>query len=487
MSADSASVVVTDTPAIKNAPLVGLAEGNGEFNNLHLAGLVLGVPWLAKRTLPVFCHGGFKTYVFLVLVLGLPVTVAYWTVMSTYGPRKNDKVKLPGKNIEEYITIKDAELREKYHGREKIPIQVFHDAYFDGKIEVNGDMLDILETRHDWAKMVFTPELFKYVLTQMLPEVIMHSKSQDEEQVRDHYDRGDDFYEWFLGPRMIYTSGIVLDLTTEETLEQLQDNKLTVVCEKLNLKPEDRLLDVGCGWGTLCAFAHKNYGCDVTGITLGKNQTRFGNNRIASNGGDPARARIHCLDYRDIPGRPGTYTKIVSLEMAEHVGIRRYGAFLRQMYDLLDDDGIFVLQVAGFRPSWQYEDLIWGLFMNKYVFPGADASCSLGWVVTQVEAAGFEVKNIDVLGVHYSATLWRWYRNWLSNKEKVVEVYGERWYRIWVYFLASATIHSRQGSASVFQLTLHKNLNAYPRILGVPTHTSIHVHPDREILYVPSL
>ncbi|KAI0748844.1 S-adenosyl-L-methionine-dependent methyltransferase [Fomes fomentarius] len=268
----------------------------------------------------------------------------------------NDKVKLPGKNIEDYITIKDPELREKYHGREKIPIQVFHDACLDGKIQVNGDRLNILETRHDWAKMVFTPELFKYVLTQMLPEVIMHSKSQDEEQVRDHYDRGDDFYEWFLGPRMIYTSGIVLDLTIEDSL---------------NLKPEDRLLDVGYGWGTLCTFAHKNYGCDVTGITLGKNQTRFGNNRIASNGGDPARAH----DYRDIPGRSGACTKIV--------------------------------------------------------------------------AASLRVTK--------------------SNKGPFVQ------------------FRDSQGSASVFQLTLHKNLNAYPRILGVPTHTSIHVHPDREILYVSSL
>lgn len=131
--------------------------------------------------------------------------------------------------------------------------------------------------------------------------------------------------------------------------------------------------------------------------------------------------------------------------------------------------------------------------MNKYVFPGADASCSLGWVVNQVEAAGFEVKNIDVLGVHYSATIWRWYLNWVSNKDKIAEKYGERsafclfvnvqsdadtsvtrWYRIWVFFLAYSTIISRQGSASVFQLTLHKNLNAYHRINGVPSHASIH-------------
>ena len=134
----SYSVAVTNTPAIKNAPLIGLAEGNGYFSNAQLAALVLGVPYIVKRTLPVVCYGGFKTYVFLVILLGLPVTVAYWTVMSIYGPRKNLKVQLPGRTLDEYITIKDPELKAKYFGKEKIPMQVFHDAYFEDKIDFNG-------------------------------------------------------------------------------------------------------------------------------------------------------------------------------------------------------------------------------------------------------------------------------------------------------------------------------------------------------------
>jgi sphingolipid C9-methyltransferase len=117
----------------------------------------------------------------------------------------------------------------------------------------------------------------------------------------------------FLGPRMIYTSGIVTSLTEPQSLEQLQDNKLTIVCEKLNLQQSDRLLDIGCGWGTLAAFAHKNYGCDVTGITLAKKQTQFGNDRIAANGGDPNRARILCCDYRDIPGNGGGRSSVLGL------------------------------------------------------------------------------------------------------------------------------------------------------------------------------
>jgi hypothetical protein len=129
---------VTNIPAIKNAPLAGLAEGNGQFNNYHLAALVLAVPYLLKSFLPLVSRGGFKTYLFLLVLAALPVTVAYWTLMSIYGGRKNEKVVLPGKDLEEYLTVKDAELRILYRKKEKIPMQLFHDAYFDGKIDFNG-------------------------------------------------------------------------------------------------------------------------------------------------------------------------------------------------------------------------------------------------------------------------------------------------------------------------------------------------------------
>jgi cyclopropane fatty-acyl-phospholipid synthase-like methyltransferase len=116
--------------------------------------------------------------------------------------------------------------------------------------------------------------------------------------------------------------------------------------------------------------------------------------------------------------------------MAEHVGIRHLSGFFAQVYDLLDDDGVFFLQISGLRKGWQYEDLIWGLFMNKYIFPGADASTPLAPVVDRLESNGFEIKSIDTIGVHYSATLWRWYRNWLGNREKVEAKYGERIFRV---------------------------------------------------------
>ena len=134
----SSSVRVTNYPAIKNAPLFGLAEGNGSFNNLHLAGLLFVVPYLLKTFLPIVKYGGTKTYLFLFILSAAPTAVGYWTFNSIYGSRRNEKVVLPGKDIEEYITIKDAELKKLYKGKEKIPMQLFHDAYFDGKVDFKG-------------------------------------------------------------------------------------------------------------------------------------------------------------------------------------------------------------------------------------------------------------------------------------------------------------------------------------------------------------
>lgn len=457
---------VTDSPAIKNAPLPADGPGSKHFSNLLVFGSIAAIPYYFTYKL----GGGFKTWVFFVLVFALPILMAYWTFASTYSPRLNEKVKLPNKPITDYLEFHSEELKSKYEGK-KIPMETFHELYFDNKVSFKGDCLDILEFRHDWAQFSFTLSLFKYFLLGMIPEVILHTRSQDEEQVRDHYDRGDDFYTWFLGSRMVYTSGVISDITKEESLEQLQDNKLKVVCDKIDLKEGETLLDLGCGWGSLATYASKVYGAKVTGITLGKNQTKWGNEKLKLQGISKEQSEILCLDYRDTPNarfNDGKYNKITCLEMAEHVGVRKFGQFLRQVYDMLDDDGIFFLQYAGLRKSWQYEDLIWGLFMNKYIFPGADASTPLDFVTSKLEANGFETVSIDNIGVHYSATLWRWYRNWMDNKDKVVNKYGIRWFRIWEYFLASSTIISRQGSATCYQIVLRKNLNSYHRVEYIP-------------------
>ncbi|KAF2433446.1 cyclopropane-fatty-acyl-phospholipid synthase [Tothia fuscella] len=468
-SAPDCGVRTTSYPAIKNAPLPADGPGSETFSNIALFSLLAVVPWYISRSL----GGGFKTWIFFFLITFIPVLAAFWTLNSTFAPRRNEKAKFPGKPIESYLTFHKEEDQERYYGRKKIPMETFHERYFAGEVDFNGDALEIMEYRHDWASFRFTISLMWFFITGMMPEVILHTRSQDEEQVRDHYDRGDDFYGWFLGPRMIYTSGIISDINKEETLEQLQDNKLGIVCEKIGLQPGERMLDVGCGWGTLAKYASVNYGAHATGITLGRNQTAWGNNGLRKSGITESQSKILCMDYRDIPVPEGKYNKITCLEMAEHVGVRHFSSFCKQVYDMLDDDGVFFLQIAGLRKSWQYEDLTWGLFMNKYIFPGADASTPLGFFVDKLEGAGFEIKHVDTVGVHYSATIWRWYRNWIANSDKVQAKYGKRWYRIWEYFLAYSTIVSRQGSATCYQITMVKNLNSTHRVEGIPTQFNL--------------
>lgn len=460
-------VRITTSPAIHNPPLPADGPGNQTFSNSLLISLFVLVPTFLSWKV----GGGFKTSIFFGLLTFLPILVAFWAIASSTSPRINENVRLPGLPVEHYITLRNEEDRIKYCGRRKIPLEYFMRKYFDGDAEFNADVLEVLEYRHDWASFRFTWELFRFVVLKFAADVLIHSRAQDEDQVREHYDRGDDFYAWFLGPRMVYTSGIISDVNKEESLEQLQDNKLAIVCEKIQLQPGESLLDIGCGWGTFLKFASVNYGAKATGITLGRNQTAWGNETLRNAGIPESQSHVLCMDYRDIPR--ARYDKITCLEMAEHVGIFKITNFLRQCYDMLEDDGIMLLQIAGLRQSWQYEDLVWGLFMNRYVFPGADASTPLSYYVGFCENAGWEVKSVDTIGVHYSATLWRWYRNWLNNESNVVAKYGVRWFRIWKYFLASSTIASRQGSATCYQITLVKNINSVHRIDGVPTQYSL--------------
>ena len=158
-----------------------------------------------------------------------------------------------------------------------------------------------------FVKYSLTWKHLKWAVTNFIPEVTIHSKEQDQRIVREHYDRGNDFFGWFLGERMVYTSAFFEH--PGETLEQAQDNKMNLVCRKLQLKPGERLLDIGCGWGTLTRHAAQYYGADATGVTIAERQTEFGNERIKSARPRRTRARILCSDYRDIPAQK--FDKIV--------------------------------------------------------------------------------------------------------------------------------------------------------------------------------
>ncbi len=371
----------------------------------------------------------------------------------------------------DFIVTRTPAMGNKYAKGKRPAFSEFVEDYIAGRVDVQGDFATFMELRNDYFDFRLTSRHVKFFFSRMIPEVLIHSKSQDERIVREHYDRGNDFFASFLGPRMIYTSGFWSDPNIE-TLEQAQDRKMTKVCDKLHMKPGDRHLDIGCGWGTLVAYASKYYGTDSTGITLAQDGTDHGNKQIAAHGVSH-RARIQRMDYRDMitPGKNNLkFNQITCLEMGEHVGLRKFSTFIKNIYDKLEDDGFFYIQQAGLRanpgllakgPHW--EDLSWGLFMNQYIFSGADASTPLAWLVQRLQENNFEVQSVENLGIHYSHTLHRWYLNWESNKEYVLKTYGEWWYRLWEVFLYWSVIVARQGSSTCWAITAHKNLNSVDR------------------------
>lgn len=399
------------------------------------------------------------------------------------------------KTLADYATIHDAKLRRKY-SKNRIPMATLYEAYFDGDIDLpeGEEIYDLLRNRDMFVKYSLTPKHFKWAVTNYLPEVMIHSKEQDTRIVREHYDRGNDFFEWFLGERMVYTSGFFEH--PDQTVEQAQDNKFNLTCQKLQLEEGESLLDIGCGWGTLAAHASMYYGVDATGVTLAKEQTQFANARFEKWGlGD--KARVLCKDYRDIPKR--RFDKIVSLEMVEHVGVKNLDQYFEQVYDLLEDDGLFLLQWTGIRKlgigqplgpgdiGLRPEDLIWGLFMNKYIFPGADASLAAGPMIEYAERAGFEIQAIENISIHYAWTIRKWHDNWISNKDAVIATYGERWYRIWHFFLAWSSIIGEQGNAACFQIVMNKNLDAFDRTRFALGGTPVFGNRAKQTLSEPAL
>jgi len=370
--------------------------------------------------------------------------------------------------IADFVEVKDASLKSRYAG-DKVAVGHFIEDYMHQRIDLKRDFKDVMKHKNDIFTYNFVGHHYKFFLTRFIPEVLIHSQKQDERIIRSHYDDKNDLFNWFLGPRMIYTSCYFRD--ENESLEKAQDNKMDLIAHKMQLKPGETLLDIGCGWGTLVTHMAKHYGVDATGVTIAEAGAKWARTLIEENGVGE-KARILRMDYRDIPKKK--YNKISCLEMAEHVGVKNFRKFMKQCYDMLEDDGIFYIQIACLRERESVfygpnqEDIVWGLFMNEYIFSGADASMPVSWDLVQIEKAGFEVHSIENIGIHYSKTIDYWYHNWMSNKEKVLAKYGEYIFRQYQIFLGWSVEIAKQGSSTAYQITCYKNVNHFdrPRFIG---------------------
>ena len=374
------------------------------------------------------------------------------------------------KTISDLIEVKNPRVAGRYL-KKKVAMGHFVEDYISEKVDIKVSFMELLKYKDDIFSFNFAAPHYYFFISRMIPEVIIHSQKQDKRIIKSHYDNKNDLFRWFLGPKMIYTSCYFKNL--DESLEDAQENKMNLIAEKMQLKEGDELLDIGCGWGTLVAHMAKYYGVNATGVTIAQAGAEWAAKQIKDYGVED-RAKIWTMDYRDIP-TDKKYNKITCLEMAEHVGIKYFKKFMKQCYDLLEDDGLFYLQIAGLRErssllqKHNREDLVWGLFMNKYIFSGADASMPLNWDLRRIEKVGFEVHSVENIGNHYSITINKWYDKWLSNKEKVLEKYGERTFRIYEIFLAWSVLIGRHGGSTAYQIVCHKNLDKFDRMRFIGT------------------
>ncbi|SFY39091.1 cyclopropane-fatty-acyl-phospholipid synthase family protein [Streptomyces atratus] len=273
----------------------------------------------------------------------------------------------------------------------------------------------------------------------------LHTKRRDKEAISHHYDVGNDFYELVLGPSMVYSCAYWED---GGNLEDAQRDKLDLVCRKLALKEGDRLLDVGCGWGSMAIHAAREYGARVTGVTLSVEQAAFARKRIAQEGLTD-RIEIRVQDYRDV--RDGPYDAISSIGMAEHVGAARFREYADDLYALLKPGGRLLNHQIARRPEKDESAYHVDDFIDAYVFPDGELA-PVGRTVATLEEAGFEARDVESIREHYALTLRRWVTNLEKQWDRAVRMTSAGRARVWRLYMAASALSFEHNKIGVNQI-----------------------------------
>ncbi|MDH6119657.1 cyclopropane-fatty-acyl-phospholipid synthase [Kitasatospora sp. GAS204A] len=274
----------------------------------------------------------------------------------------------------------------------------------------------------------------------------LHSRGRDRAAISHHYDVGNDFYRLVLGSSMVYSCAY---WTPESrSLEDAQFAKLDLICRKLGLEPGMRLLDVGCGWGSLVLHAAEHYGVSAVGVSISAEQVALARERVAA-AGLAEQVEIRLQDYREIPDGP--YDAISSVGMAEHVGSEQYRVYATGLYDLLVPGGRLLNHQIARRPTVPGETYSSSPFINRYVFPDGELA-PVGSTVSLLEEAGFEVRDVEALREHYALTLREWVANLEAGWAQAVRLVGRGRARVWRLYMAASALAFEENRIGVNQV-----------------------------------
>jgi len=362
---------------------------------------------------------------------GLPLAIELWNGKRyALGERPTVTLRVPEASAVKYLAHAD--------------LSKLGEAFVEGHIDLEGPIGEAIRAAESLARRLGgdkkgrAPQLFRN----------LHTKRRDAEAIHYHYDVSNDFYALWLDPRMVYSCAYYM--TGEEPIAAAQQQKLDHICRKLMLKPGDRLLDIGCGWGALAMHAAARYGARVLGITLSKNQHALANERIKAAGlQDTCEVRLQ--DYRDVPGE-GVFDKIASIGMFEHVGLKNLPVYFGAIRRLLADGGIVLNHgITSVDPDSRSVGLGGGDFIGKYVFPHGELP-HLSLVIREMGAAGLEVMDSETLRLHYARTLRQWSERLEANLEQGRAFVGEKRLRIWRTYLAGCAHAFAEGWVSIQQV-----------------------------------
>jgi cyclopropane-fatty-acyl-phospholipid synthase len=352
------------------------------------------------------------------------------------------------------ITVKilDKKLHYKLLFR---PDLYFGEAYSDGSIVIeNGtltDFLDITLMNLGRGEFNFFSNLINKLNGSYRYLTNFNFIKRSKLNVVHHYDISDALYDLFLDPKKQYSCAYFKN--ENDSLETAQNNKIQHIIKKLNIQPNQKILDIGCGWGSLAIDIAKSTNCEVTGITLSENQFNYCTKKAKElNLGNQVKFKL--VDYRQLDEK---FDRIVCVGMFEHVGRKFYKIFFNQIEKLLNDDGVSLIHTIGsVNPPRDPHPWI-----TKYVFPGGYTP-SLSEVVIPIEKANLIVSDIEVLKLHYSHTLRHWKENCVNNKEQIIKLFDEKFFRMWEFYLASCESAFKWGDQVVYQLQLTKNFISTP-------------------------